>query len=140
MSDSGPASQQGPPPVHGVLVSHGSMSAGMIDAVRKIAGDPADSLSAVSNEGRGPEELIRAVEALAGEGPTIIFTDLQSGSCTLAARFACRNPVGRRVICGTNLPMLLDFVFHRNLPIDDLVDRLIDKGQTAVRALERDGS
>lgn len=124
------------PLVRGVLVTHGSMCFGMVDAVRKIAGAPEDALVPVSNDAKGPEELLRAVDAVAGDGPVIIFTDLQTGSCALAARFACRNPAARRVVFGANLPMLLDFVFHRHLPLDDLVERLLETGKQAVHSFD----
>jgi mannose/fructose-specific phosphotransferase system component IIA len=110
------------------------MAAGMLDATRKIAGAPADALVAVSNETMGPEDLVRAVSDLAGDEPAVIFTDLQTGSCALAARFVCRNPAGRRVVFGVNLPMLLDFVFHRHLPLDELVERLVERGRSAIRS------
>jgi len=112
------------------------MGSGMVDAVRRIANPDEGALTAVSNSGLGPDELLRAVDEAAGEGPAVIFTDLQSGSCALAARFACRGPRGRRIVHGTNLPMLLDFVFHRDLPLDDLVQRLVEKGRDSVRAFE----
>ncbi|MEX1256082.1 MAG: hypothetical protein WEG36_00535 [Gemmatimonadota bacterium] len=124
------------PLVRGVLVTHGSMCFGMVDAVRKIAGAPADALVPVSNEAKGPDELLRTVDELAGPGPAIIFTDLQTGSCALAARFACRDPDGRRVVYGTNLPMLLDFVFHRHLSLDALVQRVLERGREAVRSFQ----
>ena len=108
----------------------------MVDAVRRIADPPEGALIAVSNHGLGPDELLRAVDEAAGEGPSVIFTDLQSGSCVLAARLACRKPGGRRIVHGTNLPMLLDFVFHRDLPLDELVLRLVEKGRASVRAFE----
>jgi mannose/fructose-specific phosphotransferase system component IIA len=112
------------------------MCFGMVDAVRSIAGTPADALVPVSNEGKGPDELVRAVTDLAGPGPSIIFTDLHTGSCALAARFACKDPVGRRVVCGTNLAMLLDFVFHRHLPLPELERRLVERGREAIRSFE----
>jgi mannose/fructose-specific phosphotransferase system component IIA len=126
------------PLVRGVLVTHGSMGFGMVDAVRRITGAPADALLPISNEGKGPDELLQSVDQMAGPGPSIIFTDLQTGSCALAARFACRDPRGRRVVYGTNLPMLLDFVFHRHLPLDPLVERMLEKGREAVQAFQLD--
>ncbi len=122
------------PTIRGVVVGHGDMPRGLVDAVRRIAGDAAASLSAVTNEGKGPDVLRAEVDAAAGPGPAIVFVDIQSGSCGLAAAYACRGCVGRAVISGVNLPMLLDFVFHRELTIDTLVARLVDGGRAAIRA------
>ncbi len=120
----------------GIVLTHGSMCFGMVDAVLKITGAPEDSIVALSNEGKGPDALFREVSELAGREPTIIFTDLFTGSCAFAARLVCRDPGSRRVVFGANLAMLLDFVFHRDLPLDDLVARLLEKGRDSIRALE----
>jgi mannose/fructose-specific phosphotransferase system component IIA len=110
------------------------MPRGLVDAVRRIAGDAAAGLAAVSNEGKGPEALRSEVDAAAGPGPAVVFVDIQSGSCGLAAAYACRGCVGRAVISGVNLPMLLDFVFHRDLSLEALVARLVDGGRAAIQA------
>lgn len=122
--------------IRGILLTHGSMCHGMVDAVRRIAGVDDDALVAVSNDGRSPESLLAAVLELAGTGPAIIFTDMPSGSCAITARFVCRDPGNRMVLFGTNLPMLLDFVFHRDLPLDELVDRLMERGRSSIHSLE----
>jgi mannose/fructose-specific phosphotransferase system component IIA len=121
------------PPVRGVIVGHGEMPRGLVDAVRRIAGDAADFLEAVSNDGKGPDVLRGAVDAAAGQGPAIVFVDLQTGSCGAAAAYACRGAGRRAVISGVNLPMLLDFVFHRELALDALVTRLIESGRAAIK-------
>ena len=126
----------GPSEVRGIVLTHGTMCHGMVDAVQKITGTETGVLTAISNEGSGPDDLVGLIRQIAGSQPTIIFTDLQTGSCALAARFACRSPSGTRVVFGTNLPMLLDFVFHRDLPLDDLKERLIDRGRHAIDSLE----
>lgn len=119
--------------VRGVLVTHGAMAQGMVDAVRRISGAPADALVAVSNDGRSPDDLRTALTEALGDGPVVVFTDLGAGSCTLAARFTCAQRDRVAVVCGVNLPMLLDFVFHRSLPLDELAVRLVDKGRSGVR-------
>lgn len=123
--------------VRGIVVAHGSMAEGMVDAVRRIAGGAADALEAVSNEGTNPADLRGIIDGLAGKDEVVIFADLQAGSCGMAALSTCREGGNRAVVCGVNLPILLDFVFHRDLPIDELVERLLVKGKDGIRPLPR---
>ena len=127
------------PRVRGIVLTHGTMCHGMVDAVRTITGVEEEALMAISNEGLGPDALLRVVSEVVGEGPVVVFTDLQTGSCALAARFACKDPGTRTVVFGANLPMLLDFVFQRHLPLEELVERLVERGRTGIRALDREG-
>jgi len=120
------------PRVRGIVVGHGAMPQGLVDAVRHIAGAQAGDLVAVSNEGKSPQQLADELVAAAGEGPCIVFADLRAGSCGIAAAYCCRNTSTRAIVCGVNLPMLLDFVFHRELPLDELVERLVEKGREAI--------
>ena len=119
-------------PVVGLVVSHASLAEGLVQAVRQIAGAEADALRAVSNEGCGPEALQKTVRDALGAGPGIVFTDMPSGSCAFAARRLTLDRADTAVVCGVNLPMLLDFVFHRDLPLPELVDRLVNKGKAAI--------
>lgn len=123
----------------GLVVAHGGMAEGLVDAVRRIAGNAADALVAISNEGLGPSELNAALEERAGDGPVVVFADLVSGSCGMAAFSCCRERSDRAVVCGVNLPVLLDFVFHRDLPLDQLVPRLVEKGRESIRPLVKAG-
>ena len=125
--------------VRGILVTHGGMAEGMIDAVRKISGAPEGTLHAVSNEGRSPDQLRDAIVEVLGDGPAVVFTDLGAGSCTLAARLSCAHRSRVAVVTGVNLPMLLDFVFHREDPIERLAKRMTEKGRAGVRLLHAPG-
>ena len=128
------------PVVSGVVVGHGDMPQGLVDAVRHIAGDAAADLVPLSNAGKSPAQLTEALDAAAGSGPVIVFTDLRSGSCGIAAAYACRDRERRAVICGVNLPMLLDFVFHKDLSVHELADRLVEKGREAIQATSTAGA
>jgi PTS system mannose-specific IIA component len=119
-------------PVVGLVVSHATLAEGLVQSVRQIAGAEADALRAVSNEGCGPEALQKTVRDALGDGPGIVFTDMPSGSCAFAARRLTLDRGDIAVVCGVNLPMLLDFVFHRDLPLPELVDRLVSKGKSAI--------
>jgi mannose/fructose-specific phosphotransferase system component IIA len=118
--------------VRGLIVAHSSLAAGLVAAARQISGVEADALAALSNEGCGPEALIRSVNEAVGDHPAILFTDLASGSCAFAARKISMERPGTGVVCGVNLAMLLDFIFHRDLPLPELVDRLVEKGRLGI--------
>ena len=126
--------------VRGVLLSHGKLAEGMVDAVQRIAGLDEDVLVAMSNEGLSPQGMAEQVDELVGTESVVIFTDLGSGSCALTAQLTCRNNGRRVVVFGMNLPMLLEFVFHRELPLSELVPRLLEKGKQSVRTAEPAGT
>jgi mannose/fructose-specific phosphotransferase system component IIA len=123
--------------VRGVVVAHGSMAQGLVDAVRCIAGGAADALHPVSNEGTNPGQLKALIDDAAGSEPVLIFADLQAGSCGMAAMATSRAAGERAVLCGVNLPVLLDFVFHRDLPLDELVERLLAKGRDGIQRIPK---
>jgi mannose/fructose-specific phosphotransferase system component IIA len=120
------------PAVRGILLSHGGMAEGVVDAVRRITGTEEDALVPVSNHGLSPEVLADRLRSHIGAGPTILFTDLQSGSCGLVARRLAHGDDQLIVISGVNLPLLLDFVMNRTMPLDQLVPRLLDRGRAAI--------
>lgn len=124
--------------VQGVVVAHGEMADGLVDAVRRISGAGDDALLPLTNTGKSPESLQSEIYQLLGRGPVIIFTDLPSGSCALAAQLCCQEGGEEVVIFGVNLPMLLDFVFHRHLPLTELVPRLLEKGRGSVQCTPAD--
>jgi len=129
MSESGEA---GCEPARGVVVAHGSLADGLVGAVREIAGVTSGALCGVHNRGRGRKEVrARIVAELTGPR-NLIFTDLQGGSCHLAALIVTREHPEVPVITGVNLPMLLDFVFHRRLGFGERVPRLAEKGRAAI--------
>jgi len=119
-------------PVRGLIVAHSSLSAAMVSTVSKICGDLDDALRPISNEGRNPEGLKDAISQQAGNGPVILFTDLGAGSCAFAARKMAKERPNTGFVCGLNVPMLVDFVFHREAPIDELVLRLVEKGREGI--------
>ncbi len=120
-------------PVQGVLVAHGAMAEGLVDAVRKISGVDG-ALTPLTNEGRSPETLLTDLNEVLEPGPAIIFADLASGSCGLAALTCCRDGGDQVALFGVNLPVLLDFVFHRHLPLEELVPRLLERGRKSLRS------
>ena len=119
-------------PVRGLILAHSSLASGLAAAVRQISGADEEALAAVSNDGQGPDGMVAAIEQRAGDDPLIIFTDLNSGSCSFAARKFARARAETGIVCGVNLPILIDFVFHREMPLGELVARLIEKGRGGI--------
>ncbi len=119
-------------PVRGVILAHSTLAAGLAAAARQISGADEGALRAISNEGQGPDGMAAAIESVAGDEPLIVFTDLGSGSCSFAARKFARTRAQTAIVCGVNLPILIDFVFHREMPLGDLVERLVAKGRTGI--------
>jgi len=117
----------------GIVITHGDMARGLVGAVRRIAGSSADALVPLSNEGVSPDDLRDIIADAAAGGPAIVFVDLQAGSCCMAALASCRGCGDRTVVTGVNLPMLLDFVFSRDVPFEELVDRLVERARASIR-------
>lgn len=116
----------------GVIVAHADVAEALVRAVEGISGVE-DALVPLSNRGCTPEELERRLAASLSGGRAVIFVDLESGSCAHAGRRAARRSGDAAVITGVNLPMLLDFVFHRRMRLPDLARRLEEKARAETR-------
>jgi PTS system mannose-specific IIA component len=115
----------------GVIVAHTDVAEALLAAVRAIAGDDA-GLVAVSNRGCDRAALAARLEqALAGR-PALIFTDMAGGSCAHTAVAVARTRADLKVVTGVNLAMLVDFAFHRDLPLEAAAERAVHTGRTAV--------
>ena len=121
-----------------VVAGHGDFAAGIVSAVQQITGRggvyrtlSARDLSAVDLE----EMLRKTIEEIDAR---VVFTDLQAGSCTMAARRALRGRKDVLLIAGANLPMLLDFVFAEDLPAMEAARHALDRGRAAMSAIGGD--
>ena len=122
--------------VRGVLLSQGKLAEGMVDAVRRITGLDEGVLVPMSNEGQNPQGLADQVDELVGSEPVVVFADLGTGSCALTAQLTCKDNGRRAVVFGMNLPLLLEFVFHRELSLSQLIPRLLAKGKEGVKTAD----
>ncbi len=119
--------------VRGVVVAHGDLAACLVETAEGIAG-VSGALVPISNVERSPAELSSRIREAVGRGPAIVFVDLVSGSCAHAARSAAREGVDVSVICGVSLAILLDFMFHSDMELIELSERLIEKGHAGTSA------
>jgi PTS system N-acetylgalactosamine-specific IIA component len=83
------------------------------------------------------EKLIR--ERMTESGVKVIFTDLQAGSCTMAARRILRGAGDAVLIAGVNLPTLLDFVFADQMPDVDAARHAAERGRGAISVVGAGG-
>jgi PTS system mannose-specific IIA component len=129
------------PAVPALLVTHGHLGEALLEAARAIAG-PLPDVEAMSNEGLSRDALVRAVgDRVAGFGPRggLVFADVVGGSCAQAALTAAARgaPGPVRVLCGVNLPMVLDYLHNRTrLEPAPLADHVLARGRISVQLLE----
>src|SRR5690242_8729062 len=97
--------------LQGVVVCHGNIAEALIDAAEQISGIRG-VLKPVSNTGCDRGALEERILAAVGEQPTVVFVDMASGSCLIAALARLRERSTVKVVTGVNLAMLVDFVFH----------------------------
>ena len=103
-------------PKRALVAGHGDFAAGLISAVEAVTGR-GDLLDPIEVKGLCGEDIqLLLSQRLKVNGATVIFTDLQAGSCTMAARRLLREMPGVLLASGANLPMLLDFVMSSAEP------------------------
>ena len=91
------------------------------------------ALTAVSNSGCDRGALEDRVAEAVGAGPAVVFVDLSSGSCLFAVLNRLKASAIAKTVTGVNLAMLVDFVFHRTLPLDEAAARAAIAGGKAIR-------
>lgn len=117
--------------IRGVIVGHGDLAAALVDAVERIAG-AGSGLVAISNTDCDRGTLEARIDAAVAGGPAVVFIDMPSGSCLFAAMHRLDAVASVRVVTGVNLAMLLEFLFHRDGAIDEVVARVVEVGTRAV--------
>ena len=121
-------------PLKGVVVTHSNMAAALVETVETIAGNTGPFLP-LSNTGATRESLCAAIAEAVGEGPAVVFVDMPGGSCLHATLMELRDRSNVAVVAGVNLPMLLDFALHRDLPPKEAAERAAAAGERSIRAM-----
>lgn len=121
--------------VRAIVAGHGEFASGLVSAVEQITGrgNVFRAVSARDLSAADLETLIR--RAIEDTGALVVFTDLQAGSCTMAARRLTRSHPEVSLVAGANLPMLLDFVFADNMPPAEAARHAMDRGRAAIGAI-----
>jgi len=123
------------PAVRALVAGHADFAAGLVSAVDLITGQGA-VLEAIQVAGLCSEDIQNLLrERIRATGATVIFTDLQAGSCTMAARRLLREVADVVLVSGTNLPMLLDFALSRAESAHDAARTAVERGRSAMSVL-----
>jgi mannose/fructose-specific phosphotransferase system component IIA len=118
--------------LRGVVVCHGPLAPALIAAAEHISGVNG-ALVPVSNTGCDRNLIELRVREAIGTGPAVVFVDMPSGSCLFAAMHSLKQVEGVKVVTGVNLAMLVDFIFHRELPPADAAERAARAGAAAIK-------
>lgn len=119
--------------LRGIVVCHGDLARALVAAAEQISGITG-ALAPVSNNGCNRDSLEERISAAVGGEPAVVFVDMASGSCLFAVLHRLRAQPSVSVVTGVNLPMLVDFVFHRSAPAATAAERAIAKGGEAIKA------
>ncbi|MEO7714476.1 MAG: hypothetical protein ABIV10_16305 [Gemmatimonadaceae bacterium] len=120
-------------PVRRALVAgHADFAAGLVSAVELITG-LGSVLVPIQVRGLCGDDIQQLLyETMKESGVRVIFTDLQAGSCTMAARKVLRALGEGTLVAGANLPMLLDFALSANPDIAAAAEQAAERGRVAV--------
>jgi len=120
--------------VRALVAGHGDFAAGLISAVEAVTGR-GEMLEPIQVKGLCGEDIQQLLrERLHATGAVVIFTDLQAGSCTMAARRLLREQGQVLLVSGTNLPMLLDFVMSSTPNAVEAAHAAVDRARSAIAA------
>ena len=115
-----------------IVAGHADFATGLVSAVEAIAGH-GNRLLPIQVRGLCGEDIQALLrDRLRETGALVIFTDLQAGSCTMAARRVLREVPGALLVAGANLPMLLDFVLSSGTDPVVAARAAAERGRAAV--------
>jgi PTS system N-acetylgalactosamine-specific IIA component len=115
-----------------IVAGHGDFASGLVSAVDVITGR-GGQLIPVAVPGLCAEDIEKLIrQRMTESGVKVIFTDLQAGSCTMAARRILRGADDAVLIAGVNLPTLLDFVFAEHMGAVDAARHSAERGKASI--------
>ena len=118
-----------------LVAALGDLAAGLVSAVERITGR-GSMLATLTNAGLGADEMEATVrQRIEHDGIRAIFTDLPSGSWTMAARRAMRGNEEVVLVTGVNLAALLEFVMHDDLDPAAGARACVDRARSAIGAV-----
>ena len=125
-----------------IVVSHGNMAEGMLDAARMIVGEMEGIVAVSLKEEDAVEDLMdRISDAIGGvdkgDGVLLLVDVFGASPFNASSRLAMvRDKI--EVISGVNLPMLLELAIQRSdEDLDGLVRIALEVGSSSIRTLSQ---
>lgn len=126
------------------VVSHGEMAEGMIDSLSMIFGDTENVIFNELERGADVDqfraEVLKSTESIMSEDGVLILTDIFGASPYNSAMINSRDVDSDKykVICGVNLPLLIEAVSNRSfMNIDELYKHLLDSAPSYISGWEK---
>ena len=126
-----------------VVVTHGQMAEGLVDATRTIVGEIEGIVAVCLAETDSVEGLTERVAAAiaavdGGEGALVLVDLFGASPFNASARLALQAGRNVEVISGVNLPMLVELVVQRGThSFEQLVDIALKAGVEGIRTLSQ---
>ena len=122
-----------------IITGQGDLPRALLEAARAIVPD-IEGVRTLSNSECPTGELCGRLDQILSslpEGDVVVFADMFGSSCANAGIEAKRSHPHIAVLSGTNLAMLVRFLYHRHKkPFSELVPFLVETGKTSVQAIE----
>jgi mannose/fructose/sorbose-specific phosphotransferase system IIA component len=125
--------------IKAIIIGHGDFARAMLNTATQIVGEQSH-VDIISNAGLSQESIIEKINRCLShnqKSETIIFVDLPGGSCTISCYNLLKINKKLNIVCGINLPILLEFFMLRDkYPARELVPILIKKGRETIFQLK----
>lgn len=127
-----------------IIVGHGEFAKGINSVIELVAGkqesiELVDFLQGDSSETLR-ENIEKAIKVL-NTKEVIIFTDIPGGTPFKESVLLSTQMENIEVIAGTNIPMILEILFDRNVgTIKEVAKRAIETGKNQILSFEMDDS
>jgi PTS system mannose-specific IIA component len=125
-----------------VIVAHGGLAREYLSAVEHVVGkqDGVRAISIEDDHDRSAKqaEICEAADAVDVGGGVVLVTDMFGGSPSNLSLPACAT-VGRRILYGANLPMLIKLAKSRDMTVPEAVAAALDAGRKYINSLDLGG-
>ncbi len=123
-----------------ILCGHGNFASGMYSAIKLIAGEQEDFATVDFSVGMSSEELkeqllVQIAKTENGNG-VVIFTDIPGGTPFNQAVLLSTENESVKIVSGTNLPLLLESSFKRDLSLAEFVSQALKSGAEGLKTFK----